>query len=48
MYYITLYDYNGVEKWTRRYDTKADQMREYYQLRSVGYKASMIEKGRYF
>lgn len=47
MYWITLYDSNGLEKWTRHYDTKAEQMGAYYALRVAGYRASDIEKGKY-
>jgi hypothetical protein len=47
MYWITLYDNNDIEVWTRRYDTKSEQMRAYHELRAEGYPESRIERGKY-
>ena len=46
-YWITLYDKNGVEKFTHRHDSKKSQMQEYYELKAKGYRETDIEKGTY-
>jgi hypothetical protein len=47
MYFITLYGKDDLEVFTHTHDTKAEQMKEYYELLANGYKKSQIEKGKY-
>lgn len=47
MYWLTLYNQDGVERKTWRFDRKSEQMEKYWNLINRGHRKSDIEKGKY-
>ena len=47
MYWLTLYNGEGMEIKTWRFDKKSEQMEKYWHLINKGYHKSDLEKGKY-